>query len=41
MPEERKAIDELLSELQKGEDSVTDKGYIEFLDIETELTKSE
>ena len=38
---EGKAIDELLSKLQKGEDSVTDKGYIEFSDVETELTKSE
>ena len=38
---EEKAIDELLSELQKGEDSVTDKGYIEFSDVETELTQSE
>ena len=37
---EEKAIDELLSELQKGEDSVTNKGYIEFSDVETELTKS-
>ena len=37
---EEKSIDELLSELQKGEDSVTNKGYIEFSDVETELTKS-
>ncbi len=37
---EEKAIDELLFELQKGEDSVTNKGYIEFSDVETELTKS-
>lgn len=38
---EEKVIDELLPELQKGEDSVTDKGYIEFSDVQTELTKSE
>jgi hypothetical protein len=39
--QERKAIDELLPELQKGEDSATDKGYIEFSDVEIELIKTE
>ena len=33
-PEERKAIDELLSELQKGEDSAKKNGYIDLPTVE-------